>query len=1036
MVIPLNASVRAYRPDCGLPTISELQRLGVIARYTRLSKHLQAQGVTMSKSSPLQLAVIVTAIRRYLDQNFGRESKNKHSSTITIWPAHLFSDFSNSGSLSCILFSLFSYCDKHNIDYRHFGDTSYQNDFFFHLILHIEKDLKRKHHIPSIKVFLAPTLSEKEIKKLGFIAHHHGAEVVSDSEAATHVLYPDPPNTREAQTDGQVLVRLLTLPTNSAQEKCFVHWFYHPDSYNDWVSSCEVLGQLYQPKFQTRCREQWHLQARWLRDLHLFNEWMNELDYEMPLSFQDFIGISPSAYDSCTAKSPPLPITKLRLRITPKHRNGPTSSEASIPRPTDVPCNPKTPGLLSLSDENEEQQVLSLAVPPAPPRVDAAKCLRAEILTTAFKENPAKCDSSRVERINIGNGLFIPSFSAWFSLQGVHDIETRALPEFFSGVYQSKTQITYVETRNYMILTWRKSSQRWLTATAVRKRLSGDACSIFRIHAFLEHWGLINYPCRTGVPLSAPPPPPKPLPTNAGFDDDVAMRKGVNLILDNGSKARVENLRIKRFDRLRNMEHDGSISIPVRHGMAPVTRNLLEDNNQNKNQVEYHCDSCGTDCSELRFHCATKADVDLCASCYHTGQYSPEIKRCDFLKMSSAISIDSLEDTYSDFWTENEILLLLEALEMYSDNWDLVAEHVASKGKLQCVVQFLRLPIEDSFLKSTTKEWWSEHPGQNKETPTPFDLIRKCGAHESATADIALEGFGDSKVCSGQPVVCGDQVNTIVPFLEMLTSLTPPEMVREIISRMDLSSTRTNNSFKVAFKHYNITYKERGVGNGDEHIKNALSDKLYWGLLKQVKTPAEILQDDLGRSIVDASISLLREGFIRDDTRKELRDSISKSDVVKGIRQMLKNSSSSKCSEEPMEALNSDGRHRLRIVERASSSAVALSSLCCTCVSASKLASIEDIEVGRLNEVIVEMKLELIRLKLCQLEEIVQGENKMKHWLKRKRENMICYNTLRKRRFVMGSDGDLRMREDRSVTADSSDSASRVGTCVTVRNIM
>jgi hypothetical protein len=28
---------------------------------------------------------------------------------------------------------------------------------------------------------------------------------------------------------------------------------------------------------------------------------------------------------------------------------------------------------------------------------------------------------------------------------------------------------------------------------ACRRHLSGDVCSIMRIHAFLEHWGIINF---------------------------------------------------------------------------------------------------------------------------------------------------------------------------------------------------------------------------------------------------------------------------------------------------------------------------------------------------------------------------------------------------------------------------------------------------------------------------------------------------------------------------------------------------------------
>lgn len=37
------------------------------------------------------------------------------------------------------------------------------------------------------------------------------------------------------------------------------------------------------------------------------------------------------------------------------------------------------------------------------------------------------------------------------------------------------------------------SKDGYVTASRARKGLAGDACSIMRIHAFLEHWGIINY---------------------------------------------------------------------------------------------------------------------------------------------------------------------------------------------------------------------------------------------------------------------------------------------------------------------------------------------------------------------------------------------------------------------------------------------------------------------------------------------------------------------------------------------------------------
>ena len=50
-------------------------------------------------------------------------------------------------------------------------------------------------------------------------------------------------------------------------------------------------------------------------------------------------------------------------------------------------------------------------------------------------------------------------------------------------------------------------------------------------------------------------------------------------------------------------------------------------------------------------------------------------------------------------WTDQETLLLLEALELYKDDWNKVSEHVGSRTQDECILQFLRLPIEDPYLE-------------------------------------------------------------------------------------------------------------------------------------------------------------------------------------------------------------------------------------------------------------------------------------------------------------------------------------------------
>jgi SWI/SNF related-matrix-associated actin-dependent regulator of chromatin subfamily C len=88
--------------------------------------------------------------------------------------------------------------------------------------------------------------------------------------------------------------------------------------------------------------------------------------------------------------------------------------------------------------------------------------------------------------------IVIPSCASWFNMDEIHQIERDSLPEFFMGK-PSKSPDVYKMYRNYIINMFRQNPRAYLTVTACRKNLAGDVCSIVRLHAFLEHWGLINF---------------------------------------------------------------------------------------------------------------------------------------------------------------------------------------------------------------------------------------------------------------------------------------------------------------------------------------------------------------------------------------------------------------------------------------------------------------------------------------------------------------------------------------------------------------
>lgn len=49
-------------------------------------------------------------------------------------------------------------------------------------------------------------------------------------------------------------------------------------------------------------------------------------------------------------------------------------------------------------------------------------------------------------------------------------------------------------------------------------------------------------------------------------------------------------------------------------------------------------------------------------------------------------------------WSDSELVLLLEGLENFDDNWEQIANHVGTRTREECVMKFLQLDVEDKYL--------------------------------------------------------------------------------------------------------------------------------------------------------------------------------------------------------------------------------------------------------------------------------------------------------------------------------------------------
>uniref|UniRef100_A0A669QCX1 SWI/SNF related, matrix associated, actin dependent regulator of chromatin subfamily c member 1 n=1 Tax=Phasianus colchicus TaxID=9054 RepID=A0A669QCX1_PHACC len=614
-------------------TVSQLDSVRVwLGKHYK--KYVQADAPTNKT-----LAGLVVQLLQFQEDAFGKHVTNP---AFTKLPAKCFMDFKAGGTLCHILGAAYKY--KNEQGWRRFDlQNPSRMDRNVEMFMNIEKTLVQNNCLSRPTIYLIPDIELKLANKLKDIVKRHQVTYTSISH---HISFP--------------FADEWLRPVMKKDKQVLVHWGFFPDSYDTWVHANEIDAEIEDPPIPEK---PWKVHAKWILDTDIFNEWMNEEDYEVDenrksVSFRQRISMkneepvrSPERRDRKAAAStrkrkhspspPPTPVEsrkksgkKGQATIYGKRRGQKEEDEQEdltkdMEDPTPVPnieevvlpknVNPKkdsenTPvkgGTVADLDEQDEETV-----------------------ATGGKEDedPNKGDQSR--SIDPGednvteqtNHIIIPSYASWFDYNCIHVIERRALPEFFNGKNKSKTPEIYLAYRNFMIDTYRLNPQEYLTSTACRRNLTGDVCAVMRVHAFLEQWGLINYQVDPESRPMAMGPPPTP---------------HFNVLADTPS---------------------GLMPLHIRTPQIPAAQQMLSFPEKNKEKP-----------------------TDLQNFGLRTDIYSK--------KTLAKVTLHN-ECTYCD-------LNLSQALEMYKDDWNKVSEHVGSRTQDECILHFLRLPIEDPYLENS-----------------------------------------------------------------------------------------------------------------------------------------------------------------------------------------------------------------------------------------------------------------------------------------------------------------------------------------------
>uniref|UniRef100_A0A8C4DJQ5 SWI/SNF complex subunit SMARCC2 n=1 Tax=Dicentrarchus labrax TaxID=13489 RepID=A0A8C4DJQ5_DICLA len=808
-----------------------------------IGKHYKKYVQNDSPSSK-SLAGLVVQLLQFQEDAFGRRVNNP---ALTKLPAKCFLDFKAAGALCHILGSVYKFKKVWLQLQRRFDlQNPSRMDRNVEMFLNVEKNLVQNNCLTRPTVFLSPDIEQKQASKLKDIIKRHQGTITDDKSKATHHIYPSPSQQEEDE---------WLRPVMRKDKQVLVHWGLSPDSYDTWVSASEVDGDVEDPPSTDR---PWKVHAKWVLDTDAFNEWMNEEDYEVdenkkPVSFRQ--RIFPKEEESSRT-----PDRKERKANSAGKKRRRSPSPPSTPAESRKKGGKKGKSFIGFT-WCLPTLCLSVIIPLI--RVTLYVLLQDD-------EEQGKAEINRL--IDSGEDnvteqthhIIIPSYGAWFDYNCIHEIERRALPEFFNGKNKSKTPEIYLAYRNFMIDTYRLNPQEYLTSTSCRRNLTGDVCAIMRVHAFLEQWGLVNYQ----VDADSRPLPMGPPPT-----------PHFTVLADTPSGL-----------------------MPLNHRPPPIPP---------PQQMPNFADKC-------------KDKIDLQNFGIRTDLYNK--------KNPKGKAVTSTRE-----WTEQETLLLLEALEMFKDDWNKVSEHVGSRTQDECILHFLRLPIEDPYLESTEASL-----GPLAYQPIPFS--------QSGNPVMSTVAFLASVV---DPRVASAAARAALEEFSRVREEVPAELVEAHVKKVQEAARSTGKvdpAFGLESSGIAGTAPEEPEKTGDSTLN------------KEVTFRGQPL---IAKNVVVANFSELKH-FLEFSLSPSLSD--------KDKEETMETSASEQEKEKEEKAATDEGEEKRKKlehdIEEGNIATAAAAALASAATKAKHLAAVEERKIKSLVALLVETQMKKLEIKLRHFEEL------------------------------------------------------------------
>ncbi|XP_055377454.1 SWI/SNF complex subunit SMARCC2-like [Condylostylus longicornis] len=918
------------------------------------------------------LSQLVIQFLQYQEAKLGKNAQEPPTLRI---PMRFFHDFKPGGGLCVILSTMFRFRAEQRgkkFDFS-IGKSTSRKDPNIQMIMDIESALVESELYRLPEVFLRPEIDKNLVNKLKDILQARRIEIAEEEDEATHVVYPivDPHPDEYAR------------PSFKRGGNIMLHWYCFPDSYDSWVpaSQLEIPDNI--PDNPASPDDKIRVSASWILDLEQYNELMIEEDYEVDeqgkkkmhrlrLSVEDLMSAmedkkrhAPASSSKQKRRRSPSPTAKSGKRkrspaaSTKKSRVGegaedeedltrdmedpqpePNITEVSkAPVPNSSTSSP-APG--SKSRDNDMMPIKGGTVTDLDEEM-AATAAGEDSQTGKTSENSATQEFAPKDDIEDNvteqtHHIIVPSYSAWFDYNSIHVIEKRAMPEFFNGKNKSKTPEIYMAYRNFMIDTYRLNPTEYLTSTACRRNLAGDVCAIMRVHAFLEQWGLINYQIEAELrPTPMGPPPTSHFHILSDTPSGLQPINPQKTPQPSAAKALFD------LDKKPKVEKDAD-PVTTSTGTTQTTTVSTTTTTTAANTTAGTTTTPATTTTTT-----TVATTSASVTGPPTPTVIPQIKvepgldtcgqfglRLDQYAKKPAAMRNKTAASLAREWTDQETLLLLEGLEMYKDDWNKVCEHVGSRTQDECILHFLRLPIEDPYLEDD-----GGFLGPLAQQPIPFSK-------------------------SGNPIM------STVAFL---ASVVDPRVAAA--------------AAKAAMEEFAAIKDEVPSSYLDAHIKNVEKSNIggkfdpYAGLTESgiAGTEEEEDRSQTGHDEEMRDLSKKDGVEVKTENDKELKPEESSTESSQSTATSTEATNGSKD--------NGDGNRKQQLFNESNLQAAASAALQSAAVKAKHLAALEERKIKSLVALLVETQMKKLEIKLRHFEELETTMEREREGLEYQRQQLI-----------------------------------------------